>query len=135
MRPIGTGLYRRPAPVIYIALVLSILVLYPGAAAASVGLSLRVNLWEVVPLDDPVFDNLRKRRSGVISYPEDAHEGLPNMFSSDLPGQQGGWSRVKGRAVLTDSAGAGLAGLRRNCEIKWVSWGYDGIRISDRKDP
>lgn len=138
MRPIGTGLYRRPAPVIYIALVLSILVLYPGAAAASVGLSLRVNLWEVVPLDDPVFDNLRKLADlGVISYPEGMRtDGLTRYDIADLiyrASRRLESSQGSGLS-LTDSDGQRiLAGLRKEFEdeIKWVSWGYDSIRISD----
>jgi len=138
MRPIGTSIYRGPAPVICIALIVVSWILCSGAAVASVGLSLRVNLWEVVPLDDPVFEDLRRLADlGVISYPEQMREDRLTRYdvadliyraSRNLESKQGGG------LSLNDSDGQKiLAGLRKEYEdeIKWVSWGYDNIRVSD----
>lgn len=138
MRPIGKSIYRGPAPVIWLALIVVCLVLCSGAAAANVGLSLRVNLWEVVPLDDPVFEDLRRLADlGVISYPEVIHEDRLTRYdvadliyraSRNLESKQGSG------LSLNDSDGQKiLAGLRKEYEdeIQWVSWGYDNLRISN----
>ena len=139
MRPIGTRLYRRPAPVICIALIVVSWILCSGMPRPqSVGLSLRVNLWEVVPLDDPVFEDLRRLADlGVINYPDRMHEERLTRYDiADLiyRASRNLESKQSSGLSLADSTGQQiLAGLRKEYEdeIRWVSWGYDSLRLSD----
>lgn len=99
-----------------------------GVVTASVGLSLRVNLWETVPSDDPVYEELSRLADlGIIRLPARAQTSLLTRYDiADLiyRADRELRSRSEVAELSFDNGGREIiAGLREeySAEIQWVS--------------
>ncbi len=102
---------------------------------ADVGLSLRVNLWETVPSDDPVYEDLSKLADlGIIRLPSRAQTSLLTRYDiADLIYRADRELRSRSEETeLSFGDGSGreiVAGLREEyaAEIQWVSRNYTSM--------
>lgn len=124
------------------AVILIVSLLFCTVATANVGLSLRTNLWETVPRDDPVYEDLNKLADlGVIRIPDRVRSGALTRYdiadliyraSKELETRHGSELSLNG----TDGQ-AIVAGLREKSseEIQWVRWGYSRMPLFDSGEP
>lgn len=122
--------------------VVMVSLLFSTAARADVGLSLRANLWETVPKDDPVYEDLSKLADlGVIRIPDRVRSGALTRYdiadliyraSRELEARHGTELSLNG----TDGQ-AIVAGLKEKYsdEIQWVRWSYSRVPLFDSGEP
>jgi len=108
-------------------------------ATAGVQLSLRSNLWEIVPRDDPVYDDLNTLADlGIIKLPERAYlNPLTRYDIADLIYRAGRELEEKYAGVdlpldMRDGREI-IAGLREEYadEIQWVDWAYSKLNSGE----